>query len=223
MKSPFLAARRPARVSRSRRACAPAAAPAIELTWSHAGVVHRVTAWPEVRFQSGYGDEWIDAQPSEGAFAAAAADLREPTWRRFLDFVPARERRFIEFFRFSRLQVLQVIARCPELLDVLEITPALTVFVSAHVALRGAERPGWDEIRAVFERAGVFGLLEWLGLPATRSTLVALGNLADAEIPRKFLCPFRTVLWDQAAVRVLERSEVVTDLDLARHCHRLAA
>lgn len=200
-----------------------AAAPTVELTWSHAGVTHRVTAWPEVRFQRGCGDEWMDEQPSEGAFAAAAADLREPNWRRYLEFVPARERRFVEFFRFSRLQVLQVISRCPELLDVLEITPALTVFVSAHVALRGAERPGWDEIRAVFERAGVFGLLEWLGLPATRSTLVALGNLADAEIPRKFLSPFRTVLWDQSALRVLERSEVVTDLDLARHCHRLAA
>ncbi len=205
---------------RARRATATAT---VELAWSHAGVAHRVTAWPEVRFQSWCGDGWCDAQPSEGAFAAAAADLQERAWRQYLDFVPARERRFIAFFRFSRLQVLQVIARCPELLDVLEITPALTVFVSAHVALRGTERPGWEEIRAVFERAGVFGLLEWLGLPATRSTLVALGNLADAEIPRRFLSPFRTVLWDQAALRVLERSAVVTDLDLARHCHRLAA
>lgn len=195
----------------------------IELTWSHAGVFRRVTPWPNVAFERQYGDEWIPDQPTEGAFAAAAADLRDPAWRRYLEYLPARERAFLAQFRFSRLEALQVIARCPELLEVLEEIPALTVFVSAHVTLRGAARPGWDEISAVFERAGVFGLLEWLGLPATRQTLTALRNFADAEIPRRFLAPLRTVLWDDATLTTLERASVVTDLDLARHCHRLAA
>ncbi len=195
----------------------------VELTWSHAGVFRRVTAWPNVAFERQYGDEWIPDQPTEGAFAAAAADLRDPAWRRYLEYLPARECAFLAQFRFSRLEALQVIARCPELLVVLEEIPALTVFVSAHVTLRGAARPGWDEISAVFERAGVFGLLEWLGLPATRQSLAALRNFADAEIPRRFLAPLRTVLWDDATLTTFERASVVTDLDLARHCHRLAA
>lgn len=195
----------------------------VDISWSHAGIFRRVTAWPEVAFERRCGDEWIPDQPTDGAFAAAAADVREPTWRRYLDFLPARERAFIAQFRFSRLEALQVIARCPALLDLLEETPALTVFVSAHVALRGSERPGWDEIRALFERAGVFGLLEWLGLPAGRSTLAALRNFADPEIPRRFLAPLRTVFWEESILISLERAPVVTDLDLARHCHRLAA
>jgi hypothetical protein len=195
----------------------------VEISWSHAGVFRRVTAWPEVAFERRCGEDWIPDQPSDGAFAAAAADVRDLTWRRYLDFLPARERAFIAQFRFSRLEALQVIARCPQLLDVLEETPALTIFVSAHVSLRGTERPGWDEIRAVFERAGVYGLLEWLGLPANRHTLTALRNFADAEIPRRFLAPLRTVLWDEATLISLERAPVITDIDVARHCHRLAA
>ena len=197
--------------------------PAVEITWSHAGVFRRVTAWPELGFQRRSGDEWVSDQPNEGAFAAAAAYVRLEAWDRFLEYVPARERRFVMQFRFRRMEALQVLARCPELLDVLEDTPALTAFVSAHVALRGAERPGWDEISAVFERAGVFGLLEWLGLPATRQALTALRNFADVEIPRKFLAPLRTVLWDESTLATLEHASVVTDLDVARHCHRLAA
>lgn len=208
-------------VAARRSAAAPS--PAVELSWSHAGVFRRITAWPEVACQRECGGEWVPDQPTEGAFAAAAADVRDLAWQRYLEFVPARERTFIEQFRFSRVEALQVIARVPELLDVLEQIPALTVFVSAHVTLRGAERPGWDEIRAVFGRSGVFGLLEWLGLPANRQALAALRNFADAEIPRRFLAPLRTVLWDDAALLSLERASVVTDLDLARHCHRLAA
>ncbi len=195
----------------------------VEITWSHAGIFRRVTAWPDMAFERRCGDDWIPDQPTEGAFAAAAADVRDVTWRRYLEFVPARERAFIAQFRFSRLEALQVIARCPELLEVLEQTPALTIFVSAHVTLRGTERPGWDEISAVFDRAGVFGVLEWLGLPATRHTLTALRNFADPEIPRRFLSPLRSVLWDDATLVSLERAAVITDLDLARHCHRLAA
>jgi hypothetical protein len=196
---------------------------AVELGWSHAGVTHRVTAWPEVAFERRCGDAWVVDHPTDGAFAAAAIDLKPAAWRRYLDFMPAAERAFVAQFRLSRMEALQVISRCPELLPVLAATPALTVFVSAHVALRGAERPGWDEINAVFQRAGVFGLLEWLGLPARRETLAALANLADPEVPRRFLAPLRTVLWDITTANAFEHAAVVTDIDLARHCHRLAA
>lgn len=199
-----------------------AAAP-IELTWSHAGILRRVTAWPEAAFERHCGDTWVPDHPDDGALAAAAVDLKDPAWRRYLDYLPLPERMFVAQFRYGRLEALQVIARCPELLPVLAETPALTVFVSAHVALRGAARPGWDEISAVFHRAGIFGLLEWLGLPATRHTLAALRNLADPEVPRRFLAPLRTVLWDGPVLATFERAEVVTDLDLARHCHRMAA
>ncbi|HVU34396.1 MAG TPA: hypothetical protein VHE61_13255 [Opitutaceae bacterium] len=196
---------------------------AVEVLWSHAGVCRRVTAWPAVAFQRRCGDAWIPDHPDEGSFAAAAADVREPTWRRYLDFLPAAERSFVSRFRFGRLEALQVVARCPALLPVLMEMPALTVFVSAHVALRGSRRPGWDEIDAIFERAGVFGVLEWLGLPASRQTLSVLANFADPEIPRRFLAPLRTILWDDSALGALARSDVVTDIDIARHCHALAA
>lgn len=195
----------------------------VEISWSHAGVTRRVTAWPEVAFERRCGEAWIPDHPDEGSFAAAAADVREITWRRYLEYLPAAERAFVAQFRIGRLEALQVVARCPDLLSVLADLPALTVFVSAHVALRGSERPGWDEINAVFQRAGVFGVLEWLGLPATRQTLMALANFADPEIPRRFLSPLRTILWDGPTIAALERAPVVTDVDLARHCHVLAA
>jgi hypothetical protein len=195
----------------------------VELTWSHAGDAWRVTAWPDVGFECRRGDAWVAATPSDGVLAAAAADLRPAAWRRYLEFLPPTERAFVAQFRISRLEALQVIARCPELLPVVSETPALTIFVSAHVALRGTGRPGWDEINAVFQRAGIFGLLEWLGLPARRETLVALSNFCDPEIPRRYLAPLRTVLWDEPTAAALERAPAVTDIDLARHCHVLAA
>lgn len=196
---------------------------AAEIAWSHAGIFRRVIAWPTLAFQRRHGDTWVDETAPEGALAAAAHEIRELTWRRFLEFLPGAERAFVAQFRLGRMEALQVIAHCPELLPILQETPALTVFVSAHVALRGSERPGWDEISAVFDRSGIYGLLEWLGLPATPKTLTALRNFADPEIPRKFLAPLRTILWDGPTITTLERSNVVTDLDLARHCHALAA
>ena len=100
---------------------------------------------------------------------------------------------------------------------------------NAHLIIESAE--WWKEKFAPLFRleewqnlgGGVFGVLEWLGLPATRQTLSALKNFADAEVPRRFLAPLRTVLWDDATLTLLERAAVVTDIDLARHCHRLAA
>lgn len=196
---------------------------AAEIAWSHAGVFRRVTAWPEVAFQRRGGEAWMDEFPDESALAAAAGEVSDNHWRRYLEFLPPAERAFVAQFRCSRMEALLVIARCPDLLPVLAETPALTVFLSAHVALRGAERPGWDEINAVFQRNGVFGVLEWLGLPATRPALGALRNFADPEVPRRFLAPLRTLLWDAPTVSALGQANVVTDIDLARHCHVLAA
>lgn len=199
------------------------AQPAVQLDWSCAGISHRVTAWPEVAFERQCGDTWVAESPDDAAFAAGAADLRDTAWRRYLEFMPAEERTFVAQFRFSRLEALQAIARCPALLPILREYPALTIFVSAHVTLRGSERPGWDEINAVFQRSGVFGVLEWLGLPATRQTLTALRNLADPEIPRRLLAPLRTAFWHGPTLVALEKNPVVTDIELARHCHVRAA
>lgn len=200
-----------------------AQSPAVQLSWSSAGVSYRVTAWPDVACERLNGDTWVAHQPDDAAFAAAAADLRDPAWRRYLEFLPAEERTFIAQFRFSRLEALQVIARCPALLSLLCDYPALTIFLSAHVTLRGNERPGWDEINALFQRAGAFGLLEWLGLPATRQTLTALRNLADPEIPRRLLERLRTAFWHGPTLVALEKTPVVTDIELARRCHVRAA
>jgi hypothetical protein len=194
-----------------------------EITWSHLGIARRVTAWPEVSFERQSGRCWVADQPDSGAFAGAAADVSDRAWQHYLEFMPLAERAFVAQFRFRRLEALQVVARCPELLPVLMEVPALTVFIAAHAALRGAERPAWEEISAVYERSGVFGLLEWLGLPATRQTLVALAHLSDPEIPQRFLSALRTALWNRPTAAAFERANVVTDLDLARHCHLQAA
>src|SRR5688572_27451612 len=123
-----------------------------ELGWIHDGVRHRVTLWPEVRFLREAGlEQWTDAGASEDSFASAALGVTPSQWRRYLEFVPAAERDFVELFQFSRVAALQVITRCPTLLPVLKEFPALTAFLTAHVSLRGGEEPRWAEIAAVFE------------------------------------------------------------------------
>jgi len=195
----------------------------LALSWSHAGVSYRVTAWPEVTFERLYGDEWIGLQPSEESLASAAQTCGPLEWRPYLEFVPADVREFLARFRITRMEALQVIARCPALLQELTEYPALTGYVAAHMGLRGTPGPGWDEINAVHERSGIFGVLEWLGLPASRQTLAILGNVADPELPKKFLEPLRTLLWEPGAIFALQRVAVITDKHLARCCHPLAA
>lgn len=195
----------------------------LDLSWSHAGCHYRVTAWPEVAFERRCGEEWVGATAADGVLAAGAMDLKPAMWERYLEFVPPVERQFLTQFRFHRLEALLVIARCGSLLPLLEETPALTPFVAAHVRLRGTERPAWGEIEAVYARSGAFGLLEWLGLPASRHTLSALGRLADPEIPRRLLASVRTALWHGPLVRRLEAAERVSEVELARECHRIAA
>lgn len=195
----------------------------LALAWSHAGNFFRVTPWPDVQFERLYGDEWIPAAPSEAAFASAAQSCTTSAWRAYLEFVPAEVRDFIGRFSFARMEALHVAVRCPALLPTLAETPALTAFLAAHMSLRGAAFPGWGEINATFERAGIFGVLEWLGLPASRQTLTILHNLAEPDVPKQFLEPLRTLLWEPRTIFALQRIPAITDRLLARYCHALAA
>ena len=195
----------------------------LALTWSHSGVLHRVTHWPEVQFERLYGTEWIALAPSAESLATAAKTLTTADWQPYLEFVPAAVREFIAHFSFARLEALQVAARCPALLADLIETPALTAFVSAHVELRGTAAPRWSEINAVHERNGIFGLMEWLGLPATRATLAILKNVVQPNLPRRFLEPLRSMLWEPKALTTLQKSPSLNDRQLSHYIHALAA
>ena len=195
----------------------------LALTWSHSGVLYRVTHWPEVRFERLYGTDWLALAPSPESLATAAKTLTAADWQPYLEFVPAAVREFIAHFAFARLEALQVAARCPALLVDLTETPALAAFVSAHVELRGTSAPRWSEINAVHERNGVFGVLEWLGLPASRQTLAILRNVVQPNLPRRFLEPLRSMLWEPKALTALQRDPALTDRQLSHYIHALAA
>lgn len=198
---------------------------AVQLTWSHFGGLYRVTAWPEVSFESQQDGRWVSFEPDPASeiFAAAALVLSRADWNRYLEFVPPRERAFLEKFRFGRLAALAVITRCPALLSDLESTPILTSFVAAHVVLRGGNRPAWAEIAAVEERMGLYGVMEWLGLPASPLTLEALGHIADVELAKRLLEPLRETLWNPVGTGALGRAESISERDLAATCAALAA
>lgn len=107
----------------------------------------------------------------------------------------AAESAFLERFRYGRLSALLIVARCPALLADLDGTPALLPFLAAHDELRGSGELQWDEVAAVHERAGIFAVLEWLGLPASRDTLLSiLRNLINPHVPRRLLEPLRAAL-----------------------------
>lgn len=195
----------------------------LALVWSHCGITYRVTPWPDARFERLYGDEWIATSPTEDALASAAQTCGAQEWRPYLEFVPAEVRAFLAGFSFTRMEALQVIARCPSLLAELTATPALTAFLAAHARLRGTSEACWSEIEAIHERSGIFGVLEWLGLPASRQTLAILHNLAEPDLPKRFLEPLRTMLWEPRTIFALQRMPAITDRQLARFCHALAA
>jgi hypothetical protein len=192
----------------------------IALTWSHYGELHRVTPWPEVRFERLYGDDWVPLTPTPALLEAASLATRRRDWRPYLEFVPADVRAFLAGFAFARMEALQVAARCPALLPDLLQTPALTAFLADHPILRGTAGPGWDEINAVHERSGIYGVLEWLGLPASRQTLTILTNLESPDLPKRLLEPLRTQLWEPQTIFALQRNRAITDRQLARFCHR---
>jgi hypothetical protein len=215
----------------TRRSSAPSAAstansplvPSGQLAWSHLGARYRVTAWPDAAFERLDGEAWRPVEPDDAALASAALGIDAPMWRRYLEFVPAVEADFLRQFAFGRLAALRVITAVPELLNELTETPALTSFVAMHATLRGAGAHRWSEMRAIHEHGGLFALLDWLGLPATRATLGALRNLISPDVPRRLLEPLRASLWQPATVRALQRTPVVSDRQLARFCHALAA
>lgn len=196
----------------------------LELVWIHDGLRYRVSLWPEVAFarESAPGS-WDPVEPSEAALASAALGVGAARWRAYLEFVPVAEREFLRQFEFSRMAALAVMVRCPEIFEELVATPALTAFVAAHRGLRGGEQSAWAEMAAVYGREGVFGLLQWLGLPASRQTLTILRNIADPELPRRLLEPLRSALWEPEAIWALTHAPALTDESLAETCHALAA
>ncbi len=196
----------------------------IELSWSQYGSHWRATLWPEVRFERKTDDDkWEPAEPSEDVIASGAVALDDAGWRRYLEFVPAGERALLGRFHFGRLGALQVIVRCPSLLPELTATPALTPFLADHASLRGTPGPRWEEIAAIHDRSGIFGVLEWLGLPASRQTLGILRQITDPDLPRRLLEPLRTSLWESEGIWLLAHAGPMTDRQLARRCHALAA
>lgn len=193
------------------------------LVWSHCGVTCRVTPWPELSFERLYGDEWIPLEPSEEMLASAAQTCGSREWAGYLDFLPGELRAFVTCFTHLRMPALLVAARCPQLLADLGETPALAPFLVAHASLRGTGAPRWGEIVAVHEREGIFGLLQWLGLPASRQTLHILQHVAAPDLPRKLLEPLRAALWEPETIWSLSHAEVLTDRQLQAACHALAA
>ena len=195
-----------------------------DLIWIHDGVRHRVTIWPDVVFTRETAPGcWEVHDPSEGALASATLGVGAARWRKYLEYVPAVPREFLLRFEYSRMAALLVVVRCPEILEELLATPALTAFLSAHHDLRGGAEPAWAEMAAVMEREGIFGLLQWLGLPASRQSLAILRNVADPDLPRRLLEPLRSALWDPEILGTLAQSVCLTDEQLTRACHALAA
>lgn len=204
--------------SRTRRSFVPLA-----LLWTHERVAYRLTAWPEAQLERLYGCDWIAIGSAAEPSRAALARVEPAAWRAYLEFVPLEVREFVALFRSNRIAALQISARCPELVGALTETPALTAFVAAHAALRGADAPRWSELNGVFERSGVYGLLDWLGLPASRQTLAVLRNLVACDIPEHLLAPLRAKLWLPSGVFALAQLPAITDEQLAEACNALAA
>lgn len=191
----------------------------IALTWSHYGELHRVTPWPEVRFEKLYGQDWIAINPDAELLEAASLACHQRDWQPYLEFVPQDVRTFLDGFSYGRMEALLVAIRCPALMADLFQTPALTAFLADHMSLRGLASPAWTEINAVHERSGIYGILEWLGLPASRQTLTILSHLESPDLPRRFLEPLRTQLWEPQTIFMLQHTPEITDRDLAHYCH----
>jgi len=173
----------------------------LSLQWAHYGVPHRITAWPDVCLEKNYGGEWIPIRPSTELLEVASLELsrrgRGTNWDYYLDFVPQAEREFIQSFEFNRVSALLAAAHCPALLTELRRTPALTVFLAEQLELRGTGEAAWAQLNAVYERTGIWEVLELLGLPATAHTLHALSELDSPDLPRRFIEPLRAQLWQE--------------------------
>lgn len=208
-----------------RRTVAKKIAEPVLLAWFHQNRPHRVTVWPDVRFEQEIDGRWLSVEPdpTDAAFGNAQEALCPVTWTRYLGFVPEAERALLRQFRAGRLAALAVITRCPGLLADLQATPALAPFLAAHTELRGTETPRWSEINAVHERGGIFAVLEWLGLPATREALDILSRIEEPDLARFRLEPIRASLWEPEYAWLLRRVPVVGEREIARCCPPLAA
>ncbi|MGH7995285.1 MAG: hypothetical protein ACREFX_02930 [Opitutaceae bacterium] len=212
-----------------------------QIRWYHDGAPHRAIVLPEphrsppartagqeppaVQFETQVDGRWeaYDPDPASESFASAAAAGDTNQWRELLSLLPSSFRRFLTFFLYERLEALAVLTRCPRLLPELEAVPALTVFLAAHVRLRGSEGPRWNEIGAAYDNGGIFGLLEWLGLPACRQTLSILARIDDPELPRSLVAPLRAALWEPETLCELDHADCIREKDLARFRAPLAA
>jgi hypothetical protein len=183
----------------------------------------RAGPWPEVRFERQVGNAWREGDASEESLVSAAAAISSSAWANYLEYVPAAERAFLGWFRAGRIAALQVLTRCPGVAADLIETPALASFLAAHQSLRGTPAGRWAEINAVHERAGIFGLLEWLGLPASRQTLAILQQITDPDLPLRFLEPLRSSLWEPETIWDLQHNRAISGRQLERFCHALAA
>lgn len=189
----------------------------VALVWSHENVTYRATPWPDAQIECNYGGEWISLSPST-AVLAAASRADQKAWRSYLEFTPAVVRQFLGLFRTNRMMALQVAARCPELIGTLLETPALVPFLAAHATLRGEGGPRWSAVNAVFERGGVFGVLDWLGLPGTKQALAILRNLVSPDVAPALVEPLRKTLWVPQGVFALAQSPVITERQLTDAC-----
>ncbi len=206
------------RSSRSKKCLVPVA-----LSWSLDGAQFRVTAWPEVQFERRYGDEWISVVVHPDVLSSPATLIEAAAWRAYLEFVPTEVREFIGFFRTSRLAALHVAARCPAMVAALAETPALTAFVIEHAMLGTPGSAQWNELNAVYDRCGVFGLLDRLALPSSRDTLAILRNVIAPDLAPSLLASLRKILWQPQGIFALAKLPAITDRDVAHACHALAA
>lgn len=194
-----------------------------ELSWPHHGFTWRVTVWPEVQFLRRSADDWAVAVPDEDVFASAAKFIAPDAWDRYMEYLPNELRAFVARFRFTRISALYLVTQCPSLLRDLEDTPAMAAFLANHRFLRMAEECSWSEIAAIHERNGIYGLMEWIGVPASRQTIAILHNIADPDVPKRLLDRLKELLWEPAAISALARCPSMSDRDLTRMCHALAA
>lgn len=216
--------RRVSRSSRSRRVAQPSTSARASLGWIHDGARHCVTLWPEIRFEREVApDEWVGGEMGEDALASAAVAVSATQWRSVLEFAPAGVRELLARFDGGRMAALHLVSRCPALLPELLELPALTPFLALHQSLRGGDAPAWSEIAAVLERDGIFGVLQWLGLPASRQTLAILRHIAEPDLSRRLLEPLRAALWEPEAIWALSHAANLTDATIAEACHALAA
>lgn len=200
----------------------PVSAP-IALTWDSHASSYRVT--PDLQFEMPSSTGWVGCQPDpmEDSFLEAEMTMPDQQWVRFLEFVDPLPRSLVGCFRLRRLAALAVAAHCPALVPQMLEAQTLVPALAGHVTLRGETHPRWDQINAVFDCAGIFGLLEWLGFPSSRQTLSVLKRLASPDLAPSRITPLRESLWNPEDLSRLLRSGSLTEAEIIPCDHGVAA